>query len=203
MPYDGRMRDPLRSIEVEAPEVAECAVANAAAGGDEEAVSVRYERCRAEGSLAVRRLRDVTLRACDLSNASCTDLIATRVELVDCRLIGFDVSGGVLRDVRAVGCQIHMGRAFGTRFERCWFQSCDFREADFDDAQLDRITFRDCDLRDTRLASSHLGQTDVRGSRIEGIVVNPEHLGGAVIAPEQADVFAAALGLRVEPIGEE
>ena len=194
------MRDPLNRTDVEAPEPAERTVADQLVGGDDESVNVAFERCRPDASFNTKRLRDATLRACDLSNTRCTDLVATRVELRDCRLVGIDVSGATLRDIRCTDCQISLARAFGTTLERCWFESCDLRECDFDEATLAGVVFRNCDLRQARFASSRLGQTDVRGSRVEGIVVHPDLLRGAVIAPEQANVFAAAMGLRVVSI---
>ncbi len=193
----------LRSTDVEAPEPAERSVVDAEIGADEEVLGKSFERCRAAGAVRVRRLRDVTLRACDLANLVCIDLGVTRVELRDCRLTGIDVSGATLRDVRCVDCQIGLARAFGTRLERCWFENCDLRESDFDGATLAGVVFRGCDLRQARFASSRLGETDIRGSRIDGIVVDPGLLRGAVIAPEQADVFAAAMGMRVLPVDIE
>lgn len=198
---------PLRGSDVETPEPPERSVVDAEIGAelasDDEIIGAAIERCRAVGAVRVRRLRDVTLRACDLANLVCTDLGATRVELRDCRLTGVDVSGATLCDVRCVDCQIGLARAFGTRLERCWFECCDLREADFEEAQLKGVVFRGCDLRQARFASSRLGETDFRGSRVDGLVVNPDLLRGAVIAPEQADIFAAAMGLRVEPMPED
>ncbi|MEL6797511.1 MAG: pentapeptide repeat-containing protein [Planctomycetota bacterium] len=197
------MKAPLAHDAVERPEPAERTLANQLIGGDDESISVAFERCRPEPAFRTKRLRDATLRACDLSNTRCTDLVATRVELRDCRLVGIDVSGATLRDIRCTDCQISLARAFGTTLERCWFENCDLRECDFDEATLAGVVFRNCDLRQARFASSKLGQTDVRGSRVEGIVVHPDLLRGAMIAPEQADVFAAAMGLRVEPMPAE
>ncbi|MEL6498909.1 MAG: pentapeptide repeat-containing protein [Planctomycetota bacterium] len=197
------MRAPLTRDDIEAPAPAERMVADQLIGNDTEETDVSFQRCRADAEFSVKRLRDATIRACDLSNTRCTDLVATRVELHDCRLVGIDVSGATLRDLRCTDCQISLARAFGTTLERCWFENCDLRECDFDEATLAGVVFRKCDLRQTRFASSKLGQTDVRGSRVEGIVVHPDLLRGAVIAPEQADVFAAAMGLRVEPMPTE
>ncbi|MEO1534536.1 MAG: pentapeptide repeat-containing protein, partial [Planctomycetota bacterium] len=168
------MRSPLRSADIEAPEPAECTVVDQLVGGDVESTSVAFERCRPDAAFRTKRLRDATLRACDLSNTRCTDRIATRVELQDCRLVGIDVSGATLRDLRCTDCQISLARAFGTTLERCWFENCDLRECDFDEATLAGVVFRNCDLRQVRFASSKLGQTDVRGSRVDGIVVHPD-----------------------------
>ncbi|MEM8758280.1 MAG: pentapeptide repeat-containing protein [Planctomycetota bacterium] len=197
------MRPVLRTTDVEPPEQTERSVVDTLIGPADEAVETSFERCRVGAPAGIRRLRDVSLHACDLSNSVCTDLSATRVELRDCRLTGLDVSGGTLRDVRCIDCQIRLGRAFGTKLERCWFENCDLREADFDEAALKGVIFRGCDLREARFVSSRLGQTDLRGSRVEGIAVNPDLLRGAVIASEQADVFAAAMGLRVLPASDD
>jgi len=189
--------------QIERPEDPESSHIGAPINPADEIVRQSFERCTLTGSHSALVLRDLTLDTCDLGNASLLDLKATRLELRGCRLTGVDISGAVLRDIRFFDCQIRLGRAFAARFERCWFERCDLREAEFEESKFDRITFRDCDLRSARLLRSPLGTTDFRGSRIDGLGVSPDQLAGAIIAPEQADIFAEAMGLRVLPMPVE
>jgi len=193
------MKKPLRLSEVEQPEDPESTHTGAPIEPAAEILRRSFERCTLPGSHPALVLRDLTLDTCDLGNAALIDLKATRLELRGCRLTGADISGAVLRDVRFFDCQIRLGRAFAARFERCWFERCDLREAEFEESKFDRITFRDCDLRSARLLRTSLGTTDFRGSRIDGFGVSPDLLAGAIIAPEQADIFAEAMGLTILP----
>ncbi len=197
------MTEPLRQSEVEPPEDTERSFTNETIEAELELARAKYARCRLVGDHPKLKLRDLTAQACDARNTSLVDVVGTRLVLRDCQLLGVDVSGGVLRDVVLVGCQLRMARAFGASFERCWFQECDLREAEFEESRFDRVAFRDCNLAGARLLRSGLSGVDFRGSRVEGLAVSPDRLAGAVISGEQADVFAAAFGLRVLPINPD
>lgn len=197
------MTEPLRQAEIESPEEEERSLSGETIEANLELVRAKMTRCRAVGDHSRARLRDVVAESCDARNASFVDAVGLRLVLRDCQLLGVDVSGGVLRDCLFVGCQFRMARAFGASFERCWFEGCDLREAEFEESRFDRVAFRDCDLRGARLLRSGLSSVDFRGSRVEGLAVSPDRLAGAVIAGEQADVFAAAFGLRVLPINPD
>ncbi len=198
------MTEPLKQSEIEAAEAAELSLAGIdidPAGSDIKLHT--YKKSRLIGSHPKLILRDTTLETCDLRNTALMDLQASRVVIRDCQLLGVDVSGATLRDLVCINCQIRLGRAFGAKFERCWFENCDLREAEFEESRFERVSFRGCDLRQARLLRSPLRHVDFRGSRVEGIAVGPEELRGAVITPDQADVFAAAMGLRVLPMPDE
>ncbi|MEM1330832.1 MAG: pentapeptide repeat-containing protein [Planctomycetota bacterium] len=193
------MRDPLRKRDIEHPGEPHAHRRDQTLGADLEITDLAAERCVLARDSAVRAVRDAELRACDLSNGRLVDLVAARVGVSDSKLIGLDVSGGSVRDAQIAGSVCRDLRCFATTFTRVWFERCDLRGADFDAARLHRVVFRDCDLREARFPACDLGEVDLRGSRVEGLVVDPARIRGAVIAPEQADVFAAAIGLRVHP----
>ena len=197
------MTDPLRQLEVEPPEDAERSRTNETIESETELARAKFARCRLIGDHPKLKVRDVTFESCDARNASLVDVVGTRLVLRDCQLLGLDISGGVLRDALLVGCQLRLARAFGASFERCWFEGCDLREAEFEESKFDRVAFRDCNLAGARLLRSPLASVDFRGSRVEGLAVSPDGLAGAVISGDQADVFAAAFGLRVLPINPD
>jgi uncharacterized protein YjbI with pentapeptide repeats len=145
------------------------------------------------------RVADARFEAVNLANVDASGARFVRVAAERCRATGLNVSEASLRDAIFVDCRCDMLAAFGASFTRCWFQACDLEEADFDGATFDRVVFRDCNLRGARLARIDLRKTDLRGSRLDGLVVSPERLAGLTIEPAQADVFAAALGLRMAP----
>ncbi|RNC80586.1 MAG: pentapeptide repeat-containing protein [Phycisphaera sp.] len=198
------MTEPLKQAEVEAPEEAERSLTGVDIDPASNEIKLHtFRTSRLIGSHPNLIARDATLETCDLRNSALMDLRASRVVLRDCQLLGVDVSGATLRDLVCINCQIKLGRAFGVKFERCWFENCDLRETEFEESRFERIAFRGCDLRQARLLRSPLRHVDFRGSRVEGIAVGPEELLGAVITPDQADTFAAAMGLRVLPMPDE
>lgn len=197
------MKQPLTYPEIGAPDEADHAHASEAIAPAEEIVRRSYRRCTLAGEHPRLTLRDLTLTTCDLRNIVLDSVVGSRLVLRECNLVGADISAGALRDAVFINCQIKMGRAFGAHLERCWFEGCDLREAEFEESKFDRVAFRSCDLRGSRLLRSPLRSVDFRGSRVEGIAVSPDHLAGAVIAGEQADVFAAAMGLNILPMPPE
>ncbi len=160
---------------------------------------VTLERCTTNGAKSGLRVRDAHMRSCEMRNGSFVDLDAARMALDGCRGLGADVSGMTLRDAMIGGCDLRMVRAFGVRMTRCFLESCDLREAEFEESTLDRVVFRNCDLRGARLLRTPLRTVDLRGSRLDGIGLSPDQLAGAIITPEQADVFALAIGVKVRP----
>lgn len=168
---------------------------------DLEIVRVRVERLDAAGvSCAGASVRDVTIAGGDLANSDLTDASLRRVHGRGLGAVGLDVSGARLEDVRLVGCKLRLARGLAATLTRCVFEDCDLREADLEGATLGRVVFRGCDLRAARLAGVDLGRCDLRGSRVDGLVVSPDRLRGAMVDPAQLPTFAAALGMRVEDI---
>lgn len=157
---------------------------------------VSFDRARVRNTrLARLHLTDVRLAGCDLANSSCTGSSVRRAELDDCRLTGFGFSESTVDDVLFVDCKVGLAVFHHTRFSNCRFERCDLRGADFEGSDLRRVAFRDCDLREARMVDARLGGTDFRGSRVEGMLVGPGGLGGAVIDPSQAVDFAVLAGL--------
>ncbi len=168
---------------------------------DLELVRVRVERLDATGiACAGASARDLSIAGGDLANADLTEVSVRRLQGRGIGAVGLDVSGARLEDVGLVGCKLRLARGLGARLTRCVFEDCDLREADLESATLDRVVFRGCDLSAARLAGVDLGRCDLRGSRVDGLVVSPDRLRGAIVDPGQLPTFAAALGLRVEEL---
>lgn len=173
-------------------------VLGAADGGGP--IDVRSSVLRQVRIVAARSLVDVELTGCDCSNARWAG--ARRVVVRDCRCTGLDAAGAVLTDVVFERCVLDMACFMDAELHRVWFEDCRVREADFDSARLDAVAWRSCDLRGARLVRTSLAGVDLRGSRVDGVVLSPGMVGGCTIEPGQADVFAAAMGLDVRGLGE-
>ena len=92
------------------------------------------------------RLRDVRVSNCDFSNAVLRGFEATRVELIDCRLIG----------MRAIEC----------RWKDVLVENCDARYAQFNDGQL-----VSCEFKGSHMGESDLRATDLEGTRFTNVVL--------------------------------
>ena len=70
-------------------------------------------------------------------------------------------------------------------------------EAEFRESTIERVTFTGCDMRNTNLAQARLTEVDLRGSRIEGLVLDAAQLGSLTVDPAQAIVVLQMLGAKV------
>ena len=142
-------------------------------------------------------LTDARLTLCDLANIDCVGAKMRRVELLDGRLTGANLSESRLTDLRVANCKADaawFGRAV---FERARFERCDLRGANFEGADLRGVVFSDCDLSFARLTSARLDNADLRGSNLQGIEAAPGDLRGAIIEPTQAADLIALLGVTL------
>jgi len=128
------------------------------------------------------------------------------VELVDARLGGVQLHGSVLERVLIRGGKIDYLNLRKARLKDVVFENCVLVEPDFGGARLERVAFVDCVLKGADLSAATLVDVDLRAAAELGIAKGIDRLAGAVISPTQlldlAPVLAAALGVRVEAMGE-
>jgi uncharacterized protein YjbI with pentapeptide repeats len=151
----------------------------------------RYERLN---------LSDVSLRRADLSTAVWERVNARRVEVTDCRTVGWRAAFDVAEDMYVGGCRLDLG---AVTFERTKgtvvFDNCTFRETAIR-GRLDRVVFHDCDLAGADLRVTSAKGCDLRTSRLDG-AQGLLSLRGARITTTQAvaiaDLLAAEVGFEV------
>lgn len=151
----------------------------------------------AKGRWRDLRLRDARCTTCDFANADWTGAVLKRVELVDSRLTGANLSECKFTDVRLTRCKIDNAAFHRSVFGPAQFEECDFRGADFESADLRGVIFRRCDLRGARMAGVRAAGMDLRGSSVEGLQADEQALRGAVIEPVQAADLIGIFGLVV------
>lgn len=158
-------------------------------------------KVRASGiSIPGFALADTVARDCDFSNAVWEKARLTGSHLATCRLTGWNIVDGLLRNVRLTGCKINLGVFHNVTLIDCQFQGCDLREADFQRARLKNVAFRGCDLRSARFAAASLQEVDFRGSHLAGISFDAGSLAGNTFDPSQLLDVVRILGLVVEEI---
>ncbi len=142
-------------------------------------------------------LQDVRLVRCDFSNATWRKFQATRVEFVECRLIGMKAlecnwQDVLLRDCDGRYLQLTDGRLRSCEFRESNFTEADLRSVDFSSTLVGQLDLTRADLRGARLRN-----LDLRDSEIEGMLVAPEDVKGAVVSAPQAMELARLLGLVI------
>lgn len=141
------------------------------------------------------RWNNVAARDCDFANAIWEKARLAAGVLKKCRLTGWNVSGGTLRNVRFEGCRIDIAVLHGVTLRDCAFNECDLRESDFQGARLRNVEFRNCDLRNARFPAASLTAVDFRGSHLAGVHLPVESLAGNIFDPSQ--LFDVARLLRI------
>jgi uncharacterized protein YjbI with pentapeptide repeats len=144
--------------------------------------SVSFANCEI-GSI---NLIDTRFIGCDLSNAMLRRFHATRVDLLDCKLIGMNAFACRWDDVLMDHCDARFAQLGEGRLRRCELRASQLREAGlvrvtFEATKLVDVVLRQADLAETRLAGVDLSACD-----IEGITLRVEDLRGAIVSAPQA-----------------
>jgi uncharacterized protein YjbI with pentapeptide repeats len=151
-----------------------------------------------ESRLPQLAIRDVRFLKCDMANARWKGSFWNRVEIVGCRLTGFDASQAIMQNVLFKDCQADFACfRFATFKKTVCFEGCSLKESNFQGADLRGVSFRNCNLSSVEMSQAKLLGADIRDSKIDGIRVSPEALRGVVVDVFQAAYLAGLLGLIV------
>ena len=143
------------------------------------------------------RLLDIRLEGCDLSGAFLEGARFRRVEFNGCRLMGVQALSAQLDDVRFKDCNLEGAVFVSSQTKALRFEDCILRNATFEEASLGGAIFKRCDLSNADLRNTILGETDLRGSTLDGLQVSAKDMQGAIISPTQAIQVASLLGVTV------
>jgi uncharacterized protein YjbI with pentapeptide repeats len=144
------------------------------------------------------QILDVRFQHCNFANAEWPNALLQRVEVLDCRLTGFTLVEGKLRDVRFKDCHAELAKFRFMSFNAVRFDHCLLVEADFHHADLSGVVFAGCDLRNAEMSGAKLAGADLRGCLIDGLRVGLAELRGAIVDPAQAIAIVRNFGLTVE-----
>jgi uncharacterized protein YjbI with pentapeptide repeats len=152
----------------------------------------------AECEIGSANLFDTQFFGCDFSNAMLRNLEATRVEFVDCKLVGTNAFGCRMQDVLIDRCDASFAQFGEGRLRRCEIRASQFRESalnrmEFEGTRLHEVILRQADLGETSLAG-----LDLSTCEIDGIVLRIEDLHGAIVNAAQAMELARFLGVTIK-----
>lgn len=148
-------------------------------------------------SLPGLRVIDSVFDRTDCSGATWIDTRLVRCVFDSCKCTGLDTRGGTLRDVRFSACKMPDAFMQESTLDRVWFESCNLNGLDLSGSTLDRVTIRECDARNLRLLNTRITALDLRGSRIDGLAIDPGSVRHLIIDPVQAPALAESLGTQV------
>jgi uncharacterized protein YjbI with pentapeptide repeats len=155
---------------------------------------VSFANCEI-GSL---NLVDTRLVGCDLSNSMLRRFEATRVEFLDCKLIGMNAFGCRWDDVLIDHCDSRFAQLGEGRLRRCELRSSQLREAGLVRVTLEATKLIDVVLRQADLAETRLAGVDLSACDIEGITLRVEDLRGAIVSAAQAMELARLLEVVIK-----
>ncbi len=144
------------------------------------------------------RLRDIRFEKCDLSNSVLRGFEATRVEFLDCRLMGMRAIECRWDSVLLENCDARYAQLNSGQVRLCEFRGANLEESDFRGTDLERAIFTQTSLIRADLTRVRLPNADLRGAQIEGVTIGPDDVRGAIVTAAQAMDLARLLGLIIK-----
>lgn len=153
----------------------------------------------AQCSLIGVELTDVVFDKCDLSNANFSDAIIHRSEFLNCKMVGTNLTGATLRNVRFQQCLADYATLRFADMKSIVLEECSLIKSDFYHCKLQKKTvFRQCNIDGAQFSGTELDGIDLSDCEFNGIGVEADNLKGCFIAREQAYLFAGLFGLRLK-----
>ncbi len=137
-------------------------------------------------------LVDVVLHDCGLSNVHGREGMIRRVAASHCRLVGLDVGGGEVADLRVTDSTLELASFTGTRLRDVTFERSNLSEASFLEARLENVRFDGCELAGADFRGARCTGCRISGASLDG-VLGVEALRG--VRMPWADVVASAAAL--------
>ena len=151
----------------------------------------------AGGRLEKGFFMDVAFRRCDLSNLDLSGGTFRRVTFEDCKMVGALLPESSLTDVRFAGCAARYINCYEAAVHRVQFIGCDLTGAVLQSVSVRELAFSESRLTGAELFGTPLAGVDFTTSEIDGIVVAPQNLRGAVVTAPQACELARLLGVII------
>ncbi|MFF2091494.1 pentapeptide repeat-containing protein [Paenibacillus sp. NPDC058174] len=141
---------------------------------------------------------DVIFERCDLSNADFQDAIFHRVVFKDCKLIGMDISSGMLRNATFIDCYAEYAVFRMINAKRVKLQGGTFAYGDFFNSNLTEFYLEETKLDQAQFSQTKLSGIDLSSCEFDSLGATLPELRGCIISPLQAAAFAGQLGMVVK-----
>ncbi len=118
-----------------------------------------------------------------------------RVEFVNCKIIGINLSEATLRDVTFENCN---GQYSFFSYSNCKKVAFLVIFSDFKNSLFSNVEFQECNLLQSQMNFTNLKGIDFTSCDIEGIGVNINDINGVIVTAMQAVALSSLLGLVVK-----
>lgn len=154
----------------------------------------RFAACRAERG----EYLDVRFERCDFSGMIWNDAYFSRCEFIDCKGVGAQLQGAVLKNVVLARCNFSYSDLDGALIERVLLRESDFSHSYLSQCRIKGLKAEKTDFTRASFFHTPLKGVDFTGNRIEGLTVALEDLPGVIVDVYQAADLAKMLGLVVK-----
>ncbi|MBD7946063.1 MULTISPECIES: pentapeptide repeat-containing protein [Psychrobacillus] len=141
---------------------------------------------------------DCIFEKCDLSNVVMDQALFHRVEFIECKLFGANITDGRLTDVRLVENLANYLNLSFSKLKKVSFTKCILNHADFVDSTFQQVELENCELNEANFTDTSLNGIDLSTSTYENLIVSMEDLKGCTVSMEQAIGFAKSLGVIIK-----
>ncbi len=143
-------------------------------------------------------LTDVIFEKCDLSNTDFSGGAIHRVEFIESKLVGLNLTEATFGNVVFDNCYANLSSFGYASLKNVKFERCSLRNGDFFECKFNKIDFTDCDLVEANFTNTSLDGIDLSSCKIDQLSLSPGDLKGCVVSSEQAIAFARLLGIVIK-----
>lgn len=141
---------------------------------------------------------DVIFENCDLSNIDLSDSILSKVEFINCKMVGINFSESSFIDISIKGCNGNYGNLRYSQWKRAHLEESQFRCSDFQNMKLKDINLVKVNFDESQMSGAILKGIDMSDCQIHGIGIRAEDLEGLIVSPLQAVDLSKFLGLVIK-----
>lgn len=141
---------------------------------------------------------DITFKNCDLSNIKLYACLLRRVQFINCKCLGSDFSESVFDNIIMTDCLCGFANFAFMKNKEVHFANCDFQNASFLETKLNKTSYNECSFTECEFLHSSLYNIDLSTCRLEGILISPTDIQGAIIDSYQASSLIHLLKVKVK-----
>lgn len=142
-------------------------------------------------------LTDVRFENCDFSNATFSLASIHRAQFINCKFVGTKFTKSSFGHVLFDQCVLTMASFEGSKIDHMLLCHSTLQQFDLYDMTIKALQFDQCDLSGAIVEQTQLKNVDLSRSYFDTITIEPHHLKGCIVSPQQAIYFASLLGLVI------
>ena len=161
-------------------------------------VNVVFERCIFINCDFSRwDVTDSVFKHCDLSNCRLEEGFYYRTTFINCKLIGTKFTKSRFKQSSFSQCFANYVSFSEANFDQTSFVQSTMNDSDFYQVTHKQLELSGCELNAANFEETKLKGLDVSSSFFEELYVDVAKLKGLKIAPQQAAIFTALLGIEI------